>query len=101
MSLLSIHPSLSASTYSKHGTFVLLLALLPYLLRDIWPLLTYSRHPMDLAEGQALWWKITFLSTAAVVVPVLEPKSKVPNTLSQDSVVFVTYKAIAAYRHQP
>jgi hypothetical protein len=73
LSLLSVFPSPDARTQSTHSTFVLLAILVPFVYRDVWPLLTYNLRPADQAEGSILWWKIALLAVAAIGLPVLEP----------------------------
>jgi hypothetical protein len=64
---------MKTSNVQTHGTFVILALLATYLVRDIWPLLTYTLHPLDAAEGNILWIKIALVTLSSVVLPLTEP----------------------------
>lgn len=58
----------------RHHIAILLSESAVYSVRNIWPLLTYTKQPMDLEiEGPILWLKIVLLALTSVVVPVLIP----------------------------
>lgn len=58
---------------TRQTTLILLSELAVYAYRDVWPLATYTKEPMDTADGRALWFKIGALFLTAVVVPVCIP----------------------------
>ncbi|KAJ7102323.1 hypothetical protein B0H15DRAFT_943257 [Mycena belliarum] len=62
----------------KHLNTVLLVTLCVYAYRDIFPLITYHRVPLDISEGWILWAKSISLVAAAVVVPLLIPRQYIP-----------------------
>ncbi|KAJ7456632.1 hypothetical protein FB451DRAFT_1048362 [Mycena latifolia] len=62
----------------KHLNALLLFTLSIYAYRDLFPLITYQRVPLDLSEGWILWGKIIALVIAAVVVPLFIPRQYTP-----------------------
>ncbi|KIJ62401.1 hypothetical protein HYDPIDRAFT_94464 [Hydnomerulius pinastri MD-312] len=63
---------------SVHLTMVLLVLFGVYAYRDIWPLLTFTEHPVDAGEGPMLWGKLVTLAFGAVIFPVFSPRLYVP-----------------------
>ncbi|KAJ7634724.1 P-loop containing nucleoside triphosphate hydrolase protein [Roridomyces roridus] len=61
-----------------HLDLILLVAFGVYSYRDIFPLATYSWPVQDAAEGRILRVKLIVLTVAAVVVPLLTPRTYVP-----------------------
>ncbi|KAK7041927.1 hypothetical protein VNI00_008909 [Paramarasmius palmivorus] len=57
-----------------HRNIVLLVTLVVYSYRDVYPLLTYTKEPMDKADGPLLWAKIGVLVLVAVVIPLFTPR---------------------------
>ena len=53
-----------------------------YVYRDILPLATYGKGPMDAVEGNILWAKILLLTFAAIVLPLISPRH--PTTMAGD-----------------
>lgn len=49
-----------------------------YFYRDVWPLMTFSLHPLDAAEGRILWAKIALSGLSGVLLPILEPFPYIP-----------------------
>jgi hypothetical protein len=62
----------------KHLNILLVTTLFVYTYRDLFPLITYRRIPLDLAEGWILWAKSSTLFIAAVVVPLFIPRQYIP-----------------------
>ncbi|KAJ6519437.1 hypothetical protein C8R45DRAFT_1066135 [Mycena sanguinolenta] len=62
----------------KHLNTLLLVTLIIYGYRDLFPLITYHRVPMDASEGWNIWAKVFALLTAAVVVPLFIPRAYIP-----------------------
>jgi hypothetical protein len=62
----------------KHLNILLVATLFVYVYRDLFPLVTYRRIPLDLAEGWILWAKSSTLFIAAVVVPLFIPRQYIP-----------------------
>jgi hypothetical protein len=69
-----VRPLALARLHAAHATTVLLALLASAAYRNVLPLLTYKRTPLDGAEGAALWAKITLLALAAVALPLAEPR---------------------------
>ncbi|KAF8885695.1 multidrug resistance-associated ABC transporter [Gymnopilus junonius] len=65
-------------TLTRHFNFVLLIALGVYLYRDVWPLATYTKQPMDTSEGRLLWAKLSILTFTAVIIPLFIPRQYIP-----------------------
>ncbi|KAG6885716.1 hypothetical protein C0993_010889 [Termitomyces sp. T159_Od127] len=57
-----------------HVNFLLLSTFGVFFYRDIFPLATYDRIPLDLSEGPLLWTRIFFLTVTSVVIPLLVPR---------------------------
>ncbi|KAF7369381.1 ATP-binding cassette transporter [Mycena venus] len=62
----------------KHLSTLLTVTLLTYGHRDLFPLITYHRLPLDLSEGWILWGKVIALLVADVVVPLFIPRLYIP-----------------------
>jgi hypothetical protein len=45
-----------------------------YLYRDIWPLATFNKQPLDNGEGWLLWAKIIILAVISVIIPLFMPR---------------------------
>ncbi|KAI9056602.1 multidrug resistance-associated ABC transporter, partial [Trametes sanguinea] len=46
--------------------------------RDVWPLATSDRNPMDTVEGPLIWAKLGLLSFSGVLVPMFSPRKYTP-----------------------
>jgi hypothetical protein len=64
---------MSFSNTQMHATFVLLGLFIQFAYRDIWPLLTFTLHPLDEQEGVILWVKSALTIYTGLVVPLFEP----------------------------
>jgi hypothetical protein len=84
-----VRPLALARLHTAHATTVLLALLSSAAYRNVLPLLTYERAPLDGAEGAALWAKITLLALAAVALPLAEPR--VPSDPLEVHRVFVFF----------
>jgi hypothetical protein len=75
LTLLSVTASSNGGLTSPttHSTFILNTLFVPYGLRDVWPLLTYTSSPQDAVEGAVLWSKVALIFVAGVCVPLLQP----------------------------
>ncbi|KAF7339970.1 ATP-binding cassette transporter [Mycena venus] len=62
----------------KHLNTLLTVTLLIYGYRDLFPLITYHRVPLDLSEGWILWGKVIALFVAGAVVPLFIPRLYIP-----------------------
>ncbi|KAJ6604251.1 hypothetical protein DFH09DRAFT_1300496 [Mycena vulgaris] len=62
----------------KHLNILLLVTLFVYAYRDLFPLITYHRVPLDLSEGWILWAKAATLIIAAAVIPLFIPRQYIP-----------------------
>jgi hypothetical protein len=47
--------------------------LVPYLYRDLWPLLALTLHPLESHESAVVWAKLALCAVADVGVPLLQP----------------------------
>ncbi|KAJ4501458.1 P-loop containing nucleoside triphosphate hydrolase protein [Lentinula lateritia] len=72
---------LSSKIANQHLNVLLLALFGIYTYRDLWTLLTFNRKPLDEAEGNVLWLKISSLAVAAIVVPVTTPRRAYPPTI--------------------
>ena len=63
---------------SRHAAFVLLVTWGVYVYRDLWPLATFTLRPADADEGLFIWFKVSLLTLAAVIVPLFCPRQYVP-----------------------
>ncbi|KAF4617299.1 hypothetical protein D9613_006273 [Agrocybe pediades] len=63
---------------TRHNIFVLLIVFGVYAYRDIWPLATYDRIPVDSSEGNILYAKLVALTVTAVLVPLFIPREYIP-----------------------
>ncbi|PBK97861.1 P-loop containing nucleoside triphosphate hydrolase protein [Armillaria gallica] len=61
-----------------HLNTVLLVSLMTYSYRDLYPLGTFTRVPKDLHEGWLLWAKIALLTIVGLVIPLLTPPEYIP-----------------------
>ncbi|TFK52961.1 P-loop containing nucleoside triphosphate hydrolase protein [Heliocybe sulcata] len=59
---------------AQHFVVVMLLSFAVYACRDIYPLTTYTRTPIDIGEGWILWARIALLGLASVVIPLAMPR---------------------------
>lgn len=75
---------------SAHLSAVSFTILLVYAYRDIWPLMTFTLQPKDMAEGSILWVKLALLAFFGVVEPITEPYPYIP----YDPAVSVTTKLL-------
>ena len=66
------------SLCSAHATFVLIPTWAVYIYRDVFPLTTFTLQPADAAEGGVLWIKVVALTYAAMVVPLIIPRTYTP-----------------------
>ncbi|GJE99674.1 multidrug resistance-associated ABC transporter [Phanerochaete sordida] len=71
----------SAKTYrllSPYGTVFAFAVFASYAYRDIWPLMTFTLHPRDSAEGPILWVKVGLSMWTGLLGPLLEPFPYIP-----------------------
>lgn len=68
-----------------------------YAYRDVWPLLTYHLKPLDAAEGPILWTKISILTLAAIVIPLIRPRHYVPYNPAVCNVTHISSTLIDHY----
>ena len=76
--------------YSFHLTTVLVAYFAVYVYRDVWPLMTYTLHPRDQAEGRVLWAKMALAALAGIVLPLSEPYPYIPYDPKASSVLSST-----------
>ncbi|KAG7091561.1 hypothetical protein E1B28_010588 [Marasmius oreades] len=62
---------------TRHVNLLLVVTLLVYTYRDLFPLATYTLHPKDHEEGLLLWWKIGVVA-AATALPLAMPRQYKP-----------------------
>ncbi|KAJ7293178.1 hypothetical protein C8J57DRAFT_1703993 [Mycena rebaudengoi] len=63
---------------AKHLNVVLVATFFVYVYRDIFPLITYHRVPLDIDEGWILWAKTITLCIAAAIIPLFIPRQYIP-----------------------
>ncbi|OCH88609.1 P-loop containing nucleoside triphosphate hydrolase protein [Obba rivulosa] len=79
LGVLSILSSRWASRAARQHLMVLLLVTWScYAYRDLWPLATFTLSPMDAAEGNILWAKVSILTFATLVIPLCAPRRYIP-----------------------
>ncbi|KAJ7650107.1 multidrug resistance-associated ABC transporter [Roridomyces roridus] len=67
-----------SSVAKAHLDFILSVAFIVYFYRDILPLGTYTWPIQDAAEGRVLLAKIIVLTVAAVMIPLVTPRTYIP-----------------------
>lgn len=67
-----------ARLYTFHLTLVTLAVSALYIYRDMWPLVTFTTHPEDEAEGALLWAKIGLVFFIGIIEPLFEPYPYIP-----------------------
>ncbi|KAL7418721.1 hypothetical protein Q5752_006404 [Cryptotrichosporon argae] len=76
--LLTLRPATPLRRHlMAHTDVLLLLAFSLYIYRDLWPSLTYYLVPSDL-DNAITWSRIAILGVAAVVIPLVRPRTYVP-----------------------
>ena len=70
-------PSVTSRAY-YHVSFILALVWGTYMYRDVYPLATLDRAPMDTGEGALFYVKFTLLTIAAVFIPLFVPRKYIP-----------------------
>lgn len=79
LATLNVYSSARVSyIYSFHLTSVTLAVCALYAYRDVWPLWTFTLHPIDQAEGGILWAKVALALFISVIEPLFEPYPYVP-----------------------
>ncbi|KAH7918845.1 hypothetical protein BV22DRAFT_1100101 [Leucogyrophana mollusca] len=63
---------------STHLATLLLAIFAVYAYRDLYPLMTFTKHPKDLREGCLLWVKVSVLAMTGVVFPMVSPRQYIP-----------------------
>ncbi|KAF7976802.1 hypothetical protein HWV62_5660 [Athelia sp. TMB] len=63
---------------SYHLTFLLVTTFGIYAYRDIYPLGTFDKSPLDLSEGALLWPMICVLGATGILVPLCTPRAYTP-----------------------
>lgn len=71
-------PAASGRVYSFHLSVVLFAVFAVYAYRNVWPLMTFTLHPLDDAEGRILWAKVALAALAGVIEPLFEPYPYIP-----------------------
>ncbi|KAI9061280.1 P-loop containing nucleoside triphosphate hydrolase protein [Trametes sanguinea] len=61
-----------------HASAILAVAWGVYMYRDIWPLATLDRAPVDAVEGSLVWAKLGLLSLSGVFIPFFSPRKYIP-----------------------
>lgn len=63
---------------AKHLNVLLVVTFLVYFYRDLFPLTTYNRKPLDISDGWVLWAKLIMLTLISVVIPLVIPRQYTP-----------------------
>lgn len=79
LALMSISTTVRQSKWATlHLEIVLLAVLAVYTYRDLFPLATFTRIPVDVEEGWILWARIALLLVTGIIVPIFIPRMYVP-----------------------
>ncbi|KAJ4481119.1 P-loop containing nucleoside triphosphate hydrolase protein [Lentinula aciculospora] len=80
LSLLSIvaDPIYWRAIFTRHLGIILLAISIVYGHRDLFPLATFTKTPLDLCKGWAFWTEISVLGVVAIFLPLLTPREYVP-----------------------
>ena len=78
LAMISLFRNTWSRSVTRHNNFVLFIALVVYVYRDIWPLAIYTENPVDESEGALLSAKLVVLFTTAVIIPLVVPRQYVP-----------------------
>ncbi|KAF9521634.1 hypothetical protein CPB83DRAFT_865377 [Crepidotus variabilis] len=70
---------------AQHAKFVLLVVLSNHIYRNIWPLATYTRHPLD--RGAFVWVNLTLLVITSVVIPLFTPRKHVSHNQKEPDAI--------------
>ncbi|KAK1228101.1 hypothetical protein PQX77_008872 [Marasmius sp. AFHP31] len=62
----------------RHLNTVLLAVLGVYVYRDVYPLATFNKTPLDARDGWMVWCKIALVFIAAIAIPLFIPRRYVP-----------------------
>ncbi|KAJ7581129.1 P-loop containing nucleoside triphosphate hydrolase protein [Mycena floridula] len=62
----------------RHVNGVLCTQMAIYCYRDVYPLATYTLHPLDQGEGPILWAKMSVLFVTSICIPLFVPRVYVP-----------------------
>lgn len=65
-------------TLSRHISTVLFVTFAVYFYRDVIPLATVDWPIQDVVEGRLLWAKVSLLTLAAVIIPLVMPRMYIP-----------------------
>ncbi|KAJ6489479.1 hypothetical protein C8R47DRAFT_1177182 [Mycena vitilis] len=63
---------------AKHLNTLLFAIFGVYFYRDVFPLATFTRVPLDIEEGKLLWTKITTLFIVSCIIPLSMPRQYIP-----------------------
>jgi putative Ca2+/H+ antiporter (TMEM165/GDT1 family) len=79
LSLLAVFTSKRWSLVTRrHANTVYLLTFLVFAYRDLYPLTTFHKRPLDIAEGMLLWVKIGILFFVSILMPIITPNQYTP-----------------------
>ena len=67
-----------SKTAARHLNVLLLTFVGVYIYRDIFPLATFDRSPIDIDQGWLLYAKLSVLSIIAIVIPLAIPRQYTP-----------------------
>jgi hypothetical protein len=83
-----------STVVAKHLNVLLIATLFVYVYRDIFPLITYHRVPLDIDEGWILWAKMITLCIAAAIVPLFIPRQYIPVDPKVNHTLCISKKAL-------
>ncbi|KAG8985598.1 hypothetical protein FRB90_004594, partial [Tulasnella sp. 427] len=63
---------------STHLTTLLFVAWSVFAYRNLYPLATYTKHPVDASDGWITWVRVALLTLVGVVLPLIVPRQFVP-----------------------
>ncbi|KAF9077569.1 P-loop containing nucleoside triphosphate hydrolase protein, partial [Rhodocollybia butyracea] len=86
LSIISVLSSSRLANITNRHLNVLLLAFFGvYAVRDLWPLAKVHGNVLDSGEGHMLWFKITSLAVAGIVIPLTTPRQAYPPAINVSS----------------
>lgn len=63
---------------SVHTNLLLFSALAIYVYRDVWPLATYTKEPLDMNPPWFTWASVSLLAFSGLIIPLFTPHQYIP-----------------------
>ncbi|KAF9522597.1 multidrug resistance-associated ABC transporter [Crepidotus variabilis] len=78
LSSLSLIPGQWSQTLARHTNLTLFITFTTYVYRDIWPLATFNKEPIDNVGRTMIWVEIGLLALTAIFIPLFVPRKYIP-----------------------